>query len=91
MFTTLSTVTVKKLVQKDEISIPVDLAAVGPRRAPQPVPDGYALPDWVESKKAALKAEAEGTDGAGAEAKVEPAEPVEAAGVVTVVDTDVVS
>jgi len=58
ILTTATTVTVKKLVEKPLIDIPVDLVALGPRRDPLPVPALSSAPDWVASAKAAADVEA---------------------------------
>ena len=48
ILTTVSTVSVKKLVEKPEVNIAVDLAAIGPRRDPRPLPEESSIPDWVQ-------------------------------------------
>jgi len=47
VLTTVQTVAVKKIVEKPVIDIPVDLAVLGPRRDPLPLPDVGSIPDWV--------------------------------------------
>lgn len=49
VLTTLSTVTVKKLVEQDELEPEpiLSLAALGPRRDPLPMADAGSAPDWV--------------------------------------------
>lgn len=46
VLTTLTTVTVKKVVEKPELDPEVDLVALGPRRDPLPMADAV-LPSWV--------------------------------------------
>jgi len=46
VLTTATTLTVKKLVEADEVEIEVDLAALGPRRALIPVGQDMNAPDW---------------------------------------------
>ena len=72
VLTTVQTVAVKKIVEKPVIDIPVDLAVLGPRRDPLPLPDVGSIPDWVPT--AAVEAEA-------AEAGAAVPEAVEAASV----------
>ena len=51
ILTTATTVTVKKLTERPDIEVQVDLAALGPRRAPLPMPEETLAPDWVASQK----------------------------------------
>jgi len=48
VLTTTQTVLVKKLVEKDELQVAVDTAALGPRRDPLPMASDVA-PDWVKA------------------------------------------
>jgi len=70
VLTTASTVTVKKLVEKDALDVDVDLAALGPRRDPVPVPSAAAVPDWVPQAPPEMVGAAEG-DAAANEAKAD--------------------
>jgi len=58
ILTTTQTVTIKKLTEKPPIDVNVDLAVLGPRREPLPVPDFSVAPDWMDEvrKKAAAQA-----------------------------------
>jgi YidC/Oxa1 family membrane protein insertase len=58
ILTTAQTVTIKKLVERPPIEVPVDLAAIGPRREPLPVPALGTAPDWVKAPQAAAAVEA---------------------------------
>jgi len=58
ILTTAQTVTIKKLVEKPPIDIPVDLAAIGPRREPLPIPALGSAPDWVKQPEAPAAVEA---------------------------------
>jgi len=58
ILTTAQTVTIKKLVEKPPIDIPVDLAAIGPRREPLPIPALGSAPDWVKRPEAPAAIEA---------------------------------
>uniref|UniRef100_A0A7S2N3C6 Membrane insertase YidC/Oxa/ALB C-terminal domain-containing protein n=1 Tax=Haptolina brevifila TaxID=156173 RepID=A0A7S2N3C6_9EUKA len=78
MLTTAQTVTIKKLVERPVIDIPVDLAALGPRRDPLPLPDLGSAPDWVKQAEAieaasASDATAEAAGGSDGEATAEKA------------------
>jgi len=51
ILTTSTTVLVKKLVEKDELEVAVDVGVVGPRRDPLPFAASDA-PDWVKAVEA---------------------------------------
>jgi len=73
ILTTTSTVLVKKVVEKDELKVEVDLASLGPRRDPLPLAS-ETVPDWVASsvesaKEAAQEAGAQVAQAAGVDAK----------------------
>ena len=70
VLTTLSTVTVKKLVEKPELDPTVDLIALGPRREPLPMAQ-TALPSWVPEGP---PPEADGEEEAAAEGAASEAE-----------------
>jgi len=48
ILTTTQTVLVKKIVEKEELEVVVDVAALGPRRDPLPMASDVA-PDWVKA------------------------------------------
>lgn len=48
ILTTSQTVLIKKIVEKEELSVSVDVAALGPRRDPLPFASDTA-PDWVKA------------------------------------------
>mmetsp|Transcript_14276 Transcript_14276/g.35610 ORF Transcript_14276/g.35610 Transcript_14276/m.35610 type:complete len:388 (-) Transcript_14276:266-1429(-) len=73
ILTTTQTVIVKKVVEKEELKIDVDLAVLGPRRDPLPMAADVA-PDWVKRREATEDNEAEASS---EEAK--PAEKINAA------------
>jgi YidC/Oxa1 family membrane protein insertase len=51
ILTTTQTVAIKKIVEKPEIEVKVDLARLGPRRDPLPLQDTTTVPDWVKGQK----------------------------------------
>lgn len=78
ILTTLTTVTVKKLVEKPEIKVEFDLATYGPRRAELAMKADASLPDWVAQKEVDEK----GAEGAVVDTEAaEAAEPSAAAAV----------
>ena len=70
VLTTLSTVTVKKLVEQAELEPEpiMTLAALGPRREPLPMAELGAAPDWVPQAPPEMEAAAEGAETAEVEA-----------------------
>jgi len=65
ILTTATTFTVKKLTERAEFEVNVDVSALGPRRDPLPLPGGASEIDWVPSAGAVQEARADST---GAEA-----------------------
>jgi len=66
VLTTLSTVTVKKLVEQEELEPEpfISLAALGPRREPLPMADDFSAPDWVTQPPQQVEAAEEAAEGA---------------------------